>query len=56
MELRESIRQGRVELPAAGGVGQNGYGVSRSSVEVDGQQVEPIGAYLGELALADGSP
>lgn len=56
MELRDSIRQGRVELPAVGGVRQRSDGVPRFIVEVDGQQVEPIGAYLSELALADGSP
>ena len=56
MDLRESVRQGRVELPAVGGVRQRGDGAPRFIVEVDGRQVEPIGAYLSELALADGSP
>lgn len=56
MELRESIRQGRVSLPAVGRVRQSSDGVPRFIVEVDGQQVEPIVVYLRELALVDGRP
>lgn len=56
MELRDLIRQGRVELPAVGSVKQRGDGVPRFIVEIHGQHVEPIAAYLGELSLADGSP
>jgi hypothetical protein len=55
MELRESIRQGRAQLPVVGKV-RLSEGVPHFVVEVDGRPVEPIGAYLSELALADGSP
>lgn len=56
MDVRESVRAGLVPLPAIGTVSHNAYEVPRFIVEVDDRQVEPICAYLGELALADGSP
>jgi hypothetical protein len=42
MELRESIRQGRILLPAVGGVRQSSDGVPRFIVEVEGQQREDL--------------
>lgn len=56
MELRESIRRGRIQLPAVGRVCRSDDHAPPFIVEMDGRQVEPIVGYLSELALADGSP
>ena len=56
MDLRQSIREGRVALSQVGEVRRGSDGIPPYVVSIGGEAVEPISTYLGELALSDTSP